>query len=88
MLKVTNIDFFYTEEFLAGLPYHMSCQLFLAAFCWKESQCPHYSPGLGAMVTNDWCLTDRPDMTQAFTTDDVKQQIKNAFTLARKLMTS
>ena len=29
--------------------------LFLAGFCWTESQSPRYSSGLGAVVTNDWC---------------------------------
>ena len=28
----------------------------LAGICWKKSQSPSYSLGLGAMVTNDWCV--------------------------------
>ena len=24
--------------------------------CWRESQRPLYSQGLGTMVTNDWCI--------------------------------
>ena len=41
------------------LPTGCPCSVgfFFAEFRWTESQSPRYSPGLGAVVTNKWCIT-------------------------------